>query len=78
LEVKDNGRGMQPEMLQRFRETGAGMGVGLISMQERARELGGTLQIASDRTGTSLCVTVPLLFETGTSPQESTRCLNVK
>jgi signal transduction histidine kinase len=77
LEVKDNGRGMQPEMLQRFRETGAGMGVGLISMQERARELGGTLQIASDGTGTALCVTVPLPFETGTSQQESTRCLSV-
>jgi signal transduction histidine kinase len=77
LEVKDNGRGLQPEMLQRFRETGAGMGVGLISMQERARELGGTFQIASDGTGTSLCVTVPLPYETGTS-QQSTRCQSVK
>ena len=54
------------------------MGVGLISMQERARELGGTFQIASDGTGTSLCVTVPLPYESATSPQESTRCQGVK
>jgi signal transduction histidine kinase len=72
LEVKDNGRGMQPDLLHRFRENGAGMGVGLISMQERARELGGTFQIASDSRGTSLCVTVPLPYESAPSQPEST------
>jgi signal transduction histidine kinase len=78
LQIEDNGRGMQPEMLHCFRETGAGVGVGLISMQERARELGGTFQIASDGTGTSLSVTVPLPYETAPSQHGATRCEGVK
>ncbi len=60
LEVKDNGRGMEPEMLNRFRETAAGVGVGIMSMQERARELGGKFQLESGSMGTSVRVTIPL------------------
>jgi signal transduction histidine kinase len=60
LEVRDNGSGMEQEMLNRFRETGAGVGVGLMSMHERARELGGNLQIESDSTGTSVRITIPV------------------
>ena len=60
LEVRDNGRGIEPEMLNRFRESGAGVGVGLISMQERARELGGGLQLESNRTGTVVRITIPI------------------
>jgi signal transduction histidine kinase len=60
LEVSDNGRGMEQEMLKRFRETGAGIGVGLMSMQERARELGGKIQLESSSTGTSLRITIPV------------------
>jgi signal transduction histidine kinase len=60
LEVRDNGRGMAQEMLDRFRETGTGVGVGLMSMHERARELGGKVQLESDRTGTSVRITMPL------------------
>jgi signal transduction histidine kinase len=60
LEVKDNGRGMEPEMLNRFRETAAGVGVGIMSMQERARELGGKFQLESDSAGTSVRVAIPL------------------
>jgi signal transduction histidine kinase len=60
LEVRDNGSGMEQEMLNRFRETGAGVGVGLMSMHERARELGGKLQIESDSTGTSVRITIPV------------------
>jgi PAS domain S-box-containing protein len=60
LEVKDNGRGMQAEMVSRFRATGAGMGVGLTSIRERVRELGGRLKLESNAGGTFLRVTIPI------------------
>jgi|SRR5579863_9922594 len=60
LEVRDNGRGKQPEMLDRFRESGAGAGVGLISMQERARELGGKPHLESSAAGTLVRIGVPI------------------
>jgi signal transduction histidine kinase len=59
LEVNDNGHGMSQEMLDRFREAGTGTGVGLMSMHERARELGGTIQIESGSTGTSMRIAIP-------------------
>lgn len=64
LEVKDNGRGIPREVLNRFRETGAASGVGLAGMHERVRELGGTLELDSDENGTTLLITVP----TGSGP----------
>ncbi len=60
LEVKDNGRGMTPESVSRFRATGAGMGVGLTSIRERVRELGGRLKLESNSSGTVLRVTIPV------------------
>jgi len=60
LEVRDNGRGIQAEMLDRFRESGAGVGVGLISMQERARELGGKLHLESSAAGTLVQISIPI------------------
>jgi signal transduction histidine kinase len=60
LEVIDNGRGIEKEVLDRFRETGAGAGVGLMSMNERARELGGKFQLESSGTGTSVRITIPV------------------
>jgi signal transduction histidine kinase len=60
LEVRDNGRGIDKEMLNRFCETGAGTGVGLMSMHERARELGGNFQLESSGTGTSVRITIPV------------------
>ena len=60
LEVRDNGRGVEQEVLDRFQETGAGVGVGLMSMHERARELGGKFQFESSSTGTSVRITIPV------------------
>jgi signal transduction histidine kinase len=60
LEVRDNGRGIEPEMLNRFRGTGAGVGLGLMSMSERARELGGKFQIDSGSKGTAVRATLPV------------------
>ncbi|HTA23283.1 MAG TPA: MEDS domain-containing protein [Terriglobales bacterium] len=60
LEVKDNGRGMPPELLTRFRATGEGVGVGLAGIGERVRELGGKLKIESNGSGTLVRVAIPI------------------
>jgi signal transduction histidine kinase len=60
LEVNDNGHGISQEMLDRFREARTGTGVGLMSMHERARELGGKVQIESGSTGTSVRIAIPV------------------
>jgi signal transduction histidine kinase len=60
LEIKDNGRGMPAELLSHYRATGAGMGVGIGGIRERAWELGGRLEVESDGSGTLLRVAVPI------------------
>lgn len=60
LEVKDNGRGIPGELLSHFHATGAGMGVGLAGIRERARELGGKLKLESDSSGTLVRVAIPV------------------
>lgn len=60
LEVRDNGRGIPEERLANFHATGAGMGVGLAGIRERAWELGGKLRLVSDSNGTSLRVAIPV------------------
>jgi PAS domain S-box-containing protein len=60
LEVKDNGQGFPKEILDRFTETGAGTGVGLAGIHERAHELGGSLHVESDKSGTTLLITIPV------------------
>jgi signal transduction histidine kinase len=61
LEVQDNGHGMHADLLRRFEATGAGMGVGLAGIRERARELGGTLKVESNGGGTSVRVVIPIV-----------------
>ena len=39
---------------------GASLGVGIAGMRERARQLGGTLKVASSSAGTTINVTLPL------------------
>ncbi len=50
LEVSDDGRG----------GAGAGRGVGMHSMQERAREIGGQVDVSSRDRGTSVTIRLPL------------------
>lgn len=62
LTVNDHGRGIAPEKLNAFRETGAGVGVGLGGMKQRLRELGGQLEIGSGCNGTSVKAWLPIVF----------------
>ncbi len=60
LEVRDFGKGMSPSDLQNIRQNSGPTGVGLAGMRERITQLGGRLEIASNRQGTSLTVLVPV------------------
>lgn len=59
LTIADEGRGMPRHLRDALAILGA-TGVGIAGMRERARELGGTLQIESTETGTTVRVTLPL------------------
>ena len=60
LQVKDYGKGIDPELLKRFKASGAGVGIGLAGMRERLRELGGRLEVESDASGTLTRAVVPI------------------
>lgn len=68
LKIRDNGRGIPQKTLRQLAEGSGARGVGLAGMRERMRELGGSLQIQSDQTGTLLKIAVPI-YEG--SPQRS-------
>ena len=59
LSVRDNGRGIQRTVLDRFRAGEAG-GIGLAGMRERLAELGGTLEVQSQTGGTQVHATLPI------------------
>jgi PAS domain S-box-containing protein len=63
LDVSDNGRGIALELLEKFRTHGVLPGIGLASMEERVRQLGGSLEIVSNRQGTAITARVPLKAE---------------
>ena len=60
LEIRDNGRGIPAERLDRLRKTSAETGVGLAGMRERMRELNGKVEMESDGHGTTMRAMVPL------------------
>ena len=60
LEVRDHGCGIPQQRLQQMQVDGTQSGVGLAGMRERVRELGGTFEIRSDRTGTAIRASIPL------------------
>ena len=59
VEVEDRGRGMPPEKRHELASTGT-PGVGIRGMQERVRQLGGSLEIHSDGVGKGTLVVVRL------------------
>jgi signal transduction histidine kinase len=61
LEVSDVGRGMKLQDGGAFGKSGAAtIGVGLRGMNERIRELGGTLDLSSSDKGTTVTAAVPI------------------
>jgi signal transduction histidine kinase len=59
LRVRDYGKGIPADVLDRFRRNSAHGGVGLAGMRERLHELGGHLEMDSDSRGTQVVATLP-------------------
>jgi len=59
LQIIDHGRGIPPHVLA-ARQENAAIGVGILGMRERMRQLGGQLEIASANQGTTVHVILPL------------------
>lgn len=60
LTVADDGIGMDLKKVEQFNSSGTSTGVGLTSIRERVRELGGHCQITSSPDGTSLTISLPV------------------
>jgi signal transduction histidine kinase len=66
LEITDSGKGMPPVALESPRDPLGTMGVGLRGMNERVRQLGGTLSFASNG-GTKVSASIPVALESSSS-----------
>ena len=60
IEVKDEGKGIPSESLERNTESLATLGVGIRGMRERVRQLGGRLEIFSSPDGTTVRARIPV------------------
>jgi signal transduction histidine kinase len=60
LSVRDYGKGISAEILEKMNGSGSDVGVGIAGMRERLKELKGSLEIQSDSTGTLLKASVPV------------------
>jgi two-component system CheB/CheR fusion protein len=58
LEIRDNGKGIPPELLSGSDHGRQVVGVGILGMRERLSQLGGTLEIESSKNGTTVKVAV--------------------
>ena len=58
--MADEGHGMPAEILEEASGTVAGIGVGIMGMRERLRQLGGRLGIDSGSQGTKVNAILPL------------------
>jgi len=63
LEISDLGRGLSDSVPSRKEERRFEVGVGIPSMQERVKAIGGRLDIESSSRGTTIRVTIPLAGE---------------
>jgi signal transduction histidine kinase len=69
LAIDDNGKGIPPDVLERFGKSGVNLGVGLAGMRERVKELNGKLELESDKSGTRLRAIIPIpAVQRGASP----------
>jgi PAS domain S-box-containing protein len=67
VEIKDTGRGIPPTKQLTMPSSG---GVGLRGMQERIRQLGGTLEINSSKNGTVVIANLPIPHASNSSATE--------
>jgi PAS domain S-box-containing protein len=68
IRVQDQGKGIPLEKQLELTETSRG-GVGLRGMRERLRQVGGKLELQSDRGGTTVTATVPLVPSAAIKPR---------
>jgi two-component system, NarL family, sensor kinase len=68
LHITDHGRGLPPDVLQRFETTGSNVGIGLAGMRERVKELGGQMKLRSAPDGTVLMIKIPIGEAQGAAP----------
>jgi PAS domain S-box-containing protein len=72
VQIGDFGKGMNPPMLNNSTKSVAPLGVGIQGMQERMRQLGGKLEIASRlKHGTVVTATIPIMQQQAATPLES-------
>ncbi|PYS87321.1 MAG: hypothetical protein DMF62_12825 [Acidobacteria bacterium] len=60
VSIKDNGRGFSG-ISDQIHDSLQSLGVGILGMRERLRLLGGTLEVVSDSTGTTVTGSIPLV-----------------
>lgn len=60
IAIRDFGKGIPQDSLDRMSKNGSNVGVGLAGMRERVKELGGTLTVESGPRGTLLKAVVPV------------------
>lgn len=60
LAVRDEGKGIPPEKLEKVHGNVSALGVGVAGVWERVRQFGGELEINSNSRGTTVMVVVPL------------------
>ncbi len=63
LEVSDHGQGIPEPKGKKLNQPGARFGVGIAGMRERMAQLGGTLEIESGKSGTTVRATLPVKAE---------------
>ena len=59
VDIEDKGKGIPPTKLEEMASAGT-PGVGIRGMQERIRQLGGTVEISSGANGTVVTVRLPM------------------
>jgi signal transduction histidine kinase len=75
LEVKDNGKGISPELRNQM-ESGGTVGVGVRGMRERTSQLGGSLEVLSDGEGRGTRLIVRLPASDLAQPEDVARAAN--
>jgi signal transduction histidine kinase len=75
LEVSDEGCGIAANTphADANGETGLRLGVGILGMRERMTQLGGTLEVHSSSSGTTIKATIPLNTEASHAPPSHSR-----